>query len=293
MPSLDILIPTKGRPEQLAITLTSISSQDFSAISGAVNLYILDNGEFSAFYKNEFARLLDLLALRGIKTFYLKRSNCRGIFWIRQELYQVSSGDVVLYLDDDVVLTPGFIQNLWFGVVNLGINLTTGFIIDVDGLSQESVTNAGHAIRATIERTVNTLKSGRAVVIGSDWMELLSATGATLMFKRSDFNRVGAWEKLAPAFENNYTSWAEDLGLCVALKSLGSAFVSVRDLAFHFTVKKRSFAGFHLSEAYSEFLVKNYGIAFPSDIGINHPEVSPDVLPVIATLKSHFKHFGI
>ena len=285
--SLDILIPTRDRPVELSAMLASLGAQDFHEVTGCINLYILDNGITTVTIHHNVARHLDALELRGVRTHYMRRPNARGIFWIRRELYLTSSGTVVCYLDDDILLGPHVIEMLWSGITDLSLNLASGFLLDVDGLHHETITYSGHELLKTTDWLIARLESGQVQVIDKIWMEMMEPTGGTLMFRRSDFDSLGAWERMCPHFEVEPKGWAEDTGLCVALKSLGSAFVAINEFVIHFSPLKRYFAGFEPSEAFKEFLKQNYGADYPDQIAANHHRASFEVAGAINTLREH------
>lgn len=287
--NLDILIPTRDRPHRLSACLASLSAQDFSFIPGKIKLYILDNGTTSAFCENETVRHLDSLALRGVQTHYLRRPHLKGIFWIRRDLYKVSNGDVVCYLDDDIVLGANAIKNLWTGIIDLNFNLAAGFLIDVDWLYKDTITFAGHRIRHTLEWLIGRVQSKEAKVIEGDWMEMLETIGGCVMFRREDFENVGAWDWMLPYFQDDPLGWGEDSALCVSLKSLGSAFVNISEFIPHFTPQQRFFSSSNLSETFKDLLRKKFGGDYPDQISLNYSNITLDTSKAIKKLNEHIE----
>ena len=287
--SLDILIPTRDRPLRLAACLASLAAQDLSFIEGEKRLYLLDNGGTSVFTASEVARYLDALEMRGIATTYLRQPKRCGIFWIRRELYQRSSGDIVLHLDDDVLLAAGSVADVWEGVVDTGFNLAANFVIDVDGLSRETITHSSTNLKQSIEYLVEQIRGGRIGFQGDHWIEMTEPFGTNIMFRRADFDGLGAWDRLLPLFGDSSMGWGEDSALCVALKTLGSAYVSVREAVLHFTPSERYFTSFENSEGFKEFLCENFGGWNPSQIRNKPSDREGDVEMIIRQLESYFR----
>lgn len=287
--SLDILIPTRDRPERLTACLSSIIAQEFSMVAGNIRLYLLDNGTTSVLCNNEVVRLLDALSFKGIKSFYMRRPNTEGIFWIRRELYKNSFGDVVCYIDDDIIIGPSILYNLWRGIVDLNINIVSAFVIDVDAFHNKTIAYAGHCFKKTIAWLVRRLHTNKISTIEGNWIEMTEPSGACIMFRRSDFDSIGAWDRMISHFTREPHGWAEDYAICVALKSLGSAFVYIKEIVLHFTPRNRHFNGFQPSKEFRLFLMDNYGGYDPECLTAKHSKANYDISMAVETLNNHEK----
>lgn len=289
---LNILIPTRDRPHRLAMTLASLGAQDFSMIKGRVVVYILDNGAVAAVSQADVARHLDALELRGIQTFYRRYSNARGIFWVRRELYLNSSQPIVCYLDDDIALGPNVLSDLYHGITKEEISLASGFLVDVDGLYPDVITVPGHRLREAINNMIQCLKTDNIHVLGVNWIEMIEPTGGLLMFRRSDFESVGAWEKMRSHYETEPNGWAEDTALCVSLKGINGAFVNIQEISIHFSPETRYFPEFEQTEGNINLLKSIYGAEYPSQIPVKHIKATRNIEPVINILNKHIQHIG-
>uniref|UniRef100_B8HSR8 Glycosyl transferase family 2 n=1 Tax=Cyanothece sp. (strain PCC 7425 / ATCC 29141) TaxID=395961 RepID=B8HSR8_CYAP4 len=107
---LDILIPTCDRPAALAVTLTSLCSQTFAQF----RLVISDQTEGpDALATKEVQAVLRVLQAHGhaIETYHhLPR---RGLAEQRQFLLDQVQADYALFLDDDLILEPYVVEQLW------------------------------------------------------------------------------------------------------------------------------------------------------------------------------------
>jgi glycosyltransferase involved in cell wall biosynthesis len=288
-PALDILVPTRDRPLRLAAMLASLSAQEFPSGCDQAALYLLDNGQTSAFADFDVARQLDVLEWRGLRTFYLRRPHLRGIFSIRRQLYEIASGDIVCYLDDDVLLGPGTIRRLWHGLQDRRFALTASFVVDVDQRHEGEIGYHADLAATTAELAAQVGDGGIAMVDGP-WMEMVSPFGTNLMFRRSDFDAVGAWEAMAPCFGDDPSIGGEDVGLCVSLKSRGEAFVDIADVVLHFTPARRTFASFDIPQALSAMLMERFGADHPAKIPSRLRETGdarPDVGQLTALARRH------
>ncbi|MDQ6834984.1 MAG: glycosyltransferase family 2 protein, partial [Actinomycetota bacterium] len=102
MPSASIVIPTRGRPEYLAVTLTSVAPQ---AASAGAELIVVDDGHdpgTAAMARAHAARLL--------------RAPAPGANAARNAGIDAARGDPVVLIDDDVRAPSGWLAALLQGV---------------------------------------------------------------------------------------------------------------------------------------------------------------------------------
>lgn len=265
MLSLDILVPTRDRPTRLAAMLGSLAAQQPPPAVSSISLYLLDNGETSAFTDFDTARQLDVLETRGIRTFYLRRPHLTGIYTIRRHLYEAGDGDLVIYIDDDVALPPGTLSSLWEGVVDYGFALAASLVIDVDGLHEGEI-GFDHHVGATLRMLADQVEREALATVDGTWMEMVSPFGTNLMFRREVFDTTGGWGLLEHFFSDQPDSWGEDIGICVALKSAGDAFVDISRIVLHLSPHERSFTGRETPERLSKLLIERFGADDPSSL---------------------------
>lgn len=107
--TVDVLIPTFGRPAALAVTLTSLCSQTFASfrvvVSDQTEAYdVADVGEVKAPVR--------VLQAHGHEVCILKHLPRRGMAEQRQFLLDQVTAPYTLFLDDDLILEPWLIRNM-------------------------------------------------------------------------------------------------------------------------------------------------------------------------------------
>jgi glycosyltransferase involved in cell wall biosynthesis len=119
-PELDVLVPTRNRPDSLAVTLTSLMSQDV----GAFRLVVADQSdEAPSWAAPVVAAVVRVLRATGHAVELVRNLPRRGMAQQRQFLLDRATGRYVLFLDDDVVLEPFVLRLLLDGIRRLRCGL--------------------------------------------------------------------------------------------------------------------------------------------------------------------------
>ncbi|WFE50626.1 glycosyltransferase [Micromonospora sp. WMMD1155] len=127
---LDVLIPTRNRPAELAVTLAGLAAQDGVPGFGVV---VSDQSDGEPAYAHPAAATM-VRALRqgGHPVLLTRRLPRRGLAEHRAYLLAASAARYVLNLDDDIWLEPGAVHRLVTAIGELGC----GFVGNgVHGLS--------------------------------------------------------------------------------------------------------------------------------------------------------------
>ena len=127
---LDVLIPTRNRPAELAVTLSGLAAQEGIPGFGVV---VSDQSDGEPAYAHPAAAtMVRALRHRGHPVLLTRRLPRRGLAEHRSYLLAQSAADAVLCLDDDVWLEPGALSRLVTALDELGC----GFVGNaVHGLS--------------------------------------------------------------------------------------------------------------------------------------------------------------
>jgi GT2 family glycosyltransferase len=127
---LDVLVPTRDRPAELAVTLSGLAAQGGPAGFGVV---VSDQSDgVPPWAAPAVATMTRVLRHRGHPVLLTRRLPRRGLAEHRAHLLDLSDAEYVLYLDDDVWLEPDAVPRLVAAIGELGC----GFVGNaVHGLS--------------------------------------------------------------------------------------------------------------------------------------------------------------
>ncbi|WDZ86425.1 glycosyltransferase [Micromonospora cathayae] len=128
--TLDVLIPTRNRPTELAVTLSGLAAQEGVPGFGVV---VSDQSDGEPGWRHPAAAtMVRALRHRGCPVLLTRRLPRRGLAEHRAYLLDRSTARYVLCLDDDVWLEPGTLRRLVTAIGELGC----GFVGNaVHGLS--------------------------------------------------------------------------------------------------------------------------------------------------------------
>ena len=119
-PALDVLVPTKDRPVELATTLAGLAAQAGGG-GPPFRVVVSDQSEGTPSYDTpSAATLVRVLRYRGVDVDLVRHLPRRGMAEQRAFLLACSSAPAVLYLDDDVWLEPGVLHRLHDALSTLG-----------------------------------------------------------------------------------------------------------------------------------------------------------------------------
>ncbi|HWU59639.1 MAG TPA: glycosyltransferase [Microbacteriaceae bacterium] len=116
---VDVLIPTKDRPNALAVTLAGLAAQN----DPPFRVIISDQSTEPVQDDNVVSTLVRLLTVQGRRVDVLRHVPARGMAEQRAFLLQASTSRHVLFLDDDVWLEPDMLQRLDRALDELGCGL--------------------------------------------------------------------------------------------------------------------------------------------------------------------------
>jgi glycosyltransferase involved in cell wall biosynthesis len=114
---VDILVPTRNRPVELATTLAGLAAQTYQGF----RLLVSDQSDGPPSYETPPAQsMARVLRLGGRDVTFMRHLPRRGLAEHRQFLLDQASAPYVLFLDDDVWLEPGTVARLREAIGVLG-----------------------------------------------------------------------------------------------------------------------------------------------------------------------------
>ncbi|MEK6440723.1 glycosyltransferase [Pseudonocardia sp. T1-2H] len=119
MTRLEVLVPTRDRPVELATVLAGLASQDHP-----FDVLVSDQSDGAASFDTHAARAMIRVleaAGRGVRT--VRHLPRRGSAEHRASMLAASSADFVLFCDDDVWLEPGTVARLHDAILELRCGL--------------------------------------------------------------------------------------------------------------------------------------------------------------------------
>lgn len=103
MNTLSIIIPTKNRPNQLQKLCESISVQT----KKIDQVIIIDQSENNNVFKDIIKNILD-----NTTVVYIHDKSISGLVHAKQESLKYNTSDIITFLDDDIVLTENYFQEI-------------------------------------------------------------------------------------------------------------------------------------------------------------------------------------
>lgn len=107
--TIDVLVPTRGRPAALAVTLAALGAQDWPRL----RIVVADqSGDAGAGAHGEVRAVLRYLRATGRTLEVFHRDTRRGMAEQRAFLLAQARNPSCLFLDDDVITEPGLLRRL-------------------------------------------------------------------------------------------------------------------------------------------------------------------------------------
>ena len=118
---IDVLVPTKDRPVELATTLSGLAAQAGAPGTPRFRVVVSDQSDSDASYDTPAAAtMVRVLRRRGVEVELVRHLPRRGITEQRAFLLSRATGERVCFLDDDVWLEPGVLARLAMALTTLG-----------------------------------------------------------------------------------------------------------------------------------------------------------------------------
>lgn len=181
--SISVIIPTKNRAKDLAITIQTLLSQSHPPSE----LIIVDQSQEKSFAKS-----------LPISVHYIHNDQLSGVNEARNVAMEIASGEIWLFLDDDVELEPSFIEELLRayapGVIGVSGIITNYSKPNIFQHMWESLFLRGvfHDDRQSLYRNAERLVNSPPVKVRQFGGGLMSFRASAIRNLRWDANLTGA-----------------------------------------------------------------------------------------------------
>jgi GT2 family glycosyltransferase len=185
-PTVSVIIPTYQREAVLCATLDSLLAQDYPTYE----VLVVDQTQV-----HEPATQARLEALHGAGTIALHAVDWASLPRARNHGVEQSSGDIVLFIDDDVVLPPGYLQaHVRVFQQRPEVGAVAGRVFDRMKLAEQQ--GAPSQDLAIDYLPPEAMDPGIAwyhldLVHATQPQQVLTARGCNMSFRRDLFNRYG------------------------------------------------------------------------------------------------------
>jgi GT2 family glycosyltransferase len=215
MPMVSFIIPLFNHLEQSQAMLASLQS----CMPAGLDHEIILSDDAST--DGTAAWLATLAGTPRIKT--LLSPHNRGFAANNNAAVRHAQGDVLALLNNDLLLQPGWLQPML--AVLADSSLKAGVVGNVQWrLADGSTDHAGVGINPAGQLMHI---QDASVFQGKPVAKTLAVTGACMLLRRADFERVGG-------FDERYINGAEDVDLCFKLRQLGlGAYVALNSRVGH------------------------------------------------------------
>lgn len=227
---ISVVIPTYNRPQDLRLCLDSILKQTFVP----KEIIIVDDGELAdSPYKKEFEEL-------GIR-YILTQKDKKGLTRSRNQGVRLSSGEIIAFFDDDVVLEPDYLEEIHKvyesgfdpdlgGVSGININIPKPTLLTyleyfynvvflISPLRPGGVTKSGYSEQKLIDRTFLHQKLTQADILG----------GCLFSFHRNVFQHFYFSEN----YEHNYCQ-GEDKNFSMLVSTKYNLYITPTAKLYHY-----------------------------------------------------------
>jgi len=220
IPKVSIIIVNYNGKHHLEKCLESLSKIDYANIE----TIIVDN--------NSTDDSVDFVSKNFPDLILIKLNENKGFAEPNNIASKVATGDFLLFLNNDTIVTPSFISELIKPLQNSGIAICQSLLLRPD----DSIDSSGDFID-----TLGVVYNSKTPI--SEIREISSARGASMMIKKNIFDQLGGFdEKFYFSFEDvdlSWRCWIAGYKILVVPKSVvyhlgGQTYQKLKDdMAFH------------------------------------------------------------
>lgn len=187
-PLVSVIVPTFRRPDVLAATLDALLAQTYPRYRYEI-IVVDDASDPSA------RAVVESRVPRSSPLAYLPQPHS-GAATARNRGARAARGDLLLFVDDDIVLPPDGIERFVRSMAKLGSCCLCGRWQFLDTMHAELLSTPFGRFRLRLERWVEDRLPTRP--LEQPYKEVDSVTGCNLMVAANDFWRIGGFDESFP-----------------------------------------------------------------------------------------------
>jgi chlorobactene glucosyltransferase len=202
LPLVSILIPARNEQDNISRCLDKIFSLKYQ--NKQVIVYDDQSTDLTAKVLNDYkARQNELNIIKGQD----KPKDWTGKSWACYNLYKASKGDMLLFIDSDVLVSESCLDDMIHFFLNSDIALLSCF-------PRQIIKSFGEWLVVPLMNWILLSLLPLKLVYSSNHPSLSAANGQFMLFKRKDYEDIKGHEAVKMAL-------VEDVAFCVKLKKAG------------------------------------------------------------------------
>jgi glycosyltransferase involved in cell wall biosynthesis len=175
---ISVLVCTRDRPDYLKKCLDSLSNLDYPAYE----VVVVDN----ASQDTSIRKIVESKGFRYV------REETPGLNWARNRAFHEAKYDIVAYIDDDAIASPGWLHGFAYGFSNPEIMAVTGMVLpaELKTSAQIDFESYGGMNKGFVAKTIRKSElNPESLLWASQW-----GVGANMGFRRELLNRLGGFD---------------------------------------------------------------------------------------------------
>jgi glycosyltransferase involved in cell wall biosynthesis len=175
---ISVLVCTRDRPNSLRKCLNSLSNIEYPAYE----VVVVDN----ASQDTSIRKIVESKGFRYV------REETPGLNWARNRAYREAKHDIVAYIDDDAIASPGWLHGFAYSFSNPEIMAATGMVLpaELKSSAQISFEIYGGMNKGFVPKTIRQSElDPESLLWASGW-----GVGANMAFRRELFDHVGGFD---------------------------------------------------------------------------------------------------
>jgi glycosyltransferase involved in cell wall biosynthesis len=178
LPPISVVVCTRDHPALLERCLESLAQLDYPTYE----VVVVDNGSRDERVAQVVART----------PFRYAREETPGLDWARNRGIQEAAYDIIAYIDDDAIATPGWLRGIAYGFEDSEVMAVTGMVLpaEIETTAQNDFERYGGMSKGCTSYTIRACELNTCTRFwASNW-----GVGTNMAFRRATFEAIGSFE---------------------------------------------------------------------------------------------------